>query len=737
VGGYQVKITGNRAALLHRTVLGTVLGFGLITPVHAQEITNPDEVQTEVDQVLRKETIVVTAQRRNESARDVPISLTVANEETLQQNQITNITDLPLITPGLNVDRFGISTQPTIRGITTRENSPGMDASVAIYVDGVYQPNQGANGFDLPDVSRIEVSKGPQGTLFGRNAAGGAIQIFTRRPDYEFAGHVGASYGNFDTRKIEGWLNTPLASNVAALTVSGYHEESEGYYRDLVNGGAFGAVDSSLIRGKLLIEPTDWLSFILTGQYSKRDDDSVGAGSPLNGNASARLIPGTIVPDVPYDVAVNDVFTSVENTTLSLNTEADLGFATLTSITASNDVDLGYSVEGDFTSANVSRFIADVYTKTFSQELLLTSADNDSAFNWVTGIFYYNSEGAYDPLGVEANGNIVLRRFGQQETDAYAVFGEATVDISDSLTLIGGVRYSYEEHFLRGHSGTAPNVDLADESWESTTPRISLVYKLTPEINTYFTFSQGFKSGGFNTAGLSSLDPFGPEHVDAYETGIKAEFDGGIRLNAATYYYDYTDQQVLTIVQLPGNVQAQRTLNAASSEIYGFEFDGFMPVTHELSIIGTVSLLHAEYSDYADALVQVPILTNGVPCLCGNAASVIDATGNQLIRAPEFTFSVGLNYENELDIGTLKASTSLFHSSSYAFTTDERIAQDAFENLSARASFKPSGSAATFSVWGQNLTDSTVIEGTSILPNGDGVWYAAPRTYGVSISMDF
>lgn len=712
-------------------------GVGLLacSPVGAQ--TSPSDTSADTASTEAGGEIIVTAQRRAENARDVPVSLTVADGPQLERAGVRNILDLPLITPGLKIDRFGVSTQPTIRGITTRENSPGNDANVAIYVDGVYQASQAANGFDLPDIVRVEVSKGPQGTLFGRNAAGGAIQIFTAQPTYEFGGNASASYGRFEDISLKGRVNIPLVDGLAALSVFGFHQQTDGYYRDVLNGGSFGKIDSSLVRGKLLVEPAPWLTLNFAGQYSHREDEAVGAGSPLNGNAAARRFPGTIIPTRPYDVAVNSPFTTVRNMTGSFKADADLGFANLGLTTAYQDVDIDFRVEGDFTSANLSRFAAHVFSKTFTQEAILTSPDAGARFNWVLGAFYYHNKGAFDPLNVEANGNIVLSRFGLQRTKAYAAFGEANFKLTDRLTVIAGLRYSYEKHFLSGHTGAAPDADLAEKAFDAVTPRLSLVYEVVPRTNVYFTYSKGFKSGGFITSGLAGLTPFDPENVTAYEVGLKTQPSNALRFNAAAFFYDYSDQQVLTIVQQANGVQAQVTRNAATSEIYGLEADLQADLTDELSATVATSLLHARYTDYRNALVQVPRTVNGVVCLCGNVGVTLDASGNQLIRAPDFTASGSLNYRRELSAGLIDLSTTLYYSSKYVFTSDERVAQPDFVNLGARASFQPAGSAFKFSVWGQNLTDSTVIEGTSTLPNGDGVFYAKPRTYGVAVDVTF
>ena len=241
--------------------------------------------------------IIVTAQRRAESTTDVPISLTVRNQQQLTQLGIQSIRDLHVGTPGLRIDRNGVSLQPSIRGVTALDGNPGNDANVAIYVDGVYRPNPAANNIDLPDVEQIEVLKGPQGTLFGRNATGGAIRITTARPSYTPGGSATVGYGSFNDVTARGTLTGPIVGNSIAASLSGYYEHNDGYLHDLTRGGAHtGGLESYLVRGKILIDPAPGVSVLLSAHYSRRIDGSL-AGQPFNGNTAARGVSGRDHPD--------------------------------------------------------------------------------------------------------------------------------------------------------------------------------------------------------------------------------------------------------------------------------------------------------------------------------------------------------------------------------------------------------------------------------------------------------
>ena len=232
--------------------------------------------------------IVVTAQRRAELSRDVPISLTTLSSENLAQANITDTVGLEQLTPSLKLDRQGNFTAPALRGISATVTGPAMDNNVAIYVDGVYMPSTTAGTFDLPDVERVEVLKGPQGTLFGRNATGGAIQVITRKPSNETEGMVSASYGRFDDVFIKGWINLPVTTDVAAISVSGYYHRNDTYYKNIRPNSSLEGEEAWQIRGKLRWNPADNIEVLISAAYGQRSETFAIYGTPVNGNSCAR-----------------------------------------------------------------------------------------------------------------------------------------------------------------------------------------------------------------------------------------------------------------------------------------------------------------------------------------------------------------------------------------------------------------------------------------------------------------
>jgi iron complex outermembrane receptor protein len=684
--------------------------------------------------------IVVTAQRRSERARDVPISLTVQSAEQLQTKGIGQLRELEVVTPGLSTARNGNNFQPAIRGVTSVDSNPGNDPNVSLYIDGVYRPNATANFVDLPDVDRIEVLKGPQGTLFGRNATGGAIRIETRKPTFDFTGDLQASYGSFDDKTVQGFVSVPIVDQIAAFSVSGLYEKSDGYLHDAITGKRFGGVDTKFIHAKLLLQPTDRLTVLISGEYIDRQDDSAGS-QPANGNTVARGLPGVVIPTDPYVISNNRLtgtqqdLGGVHNKSWITSGQAtlDLGWSTLTSLTSYSHYNLYSQSEADFTNSPVSIYYTTGFERTFNQELNLASTGN-GRLKWVAGLTYYDDSARYDPLAVISPAYTV-NVYGKQDTKAYAGFGEVTYTLLPGLSVIGGLRYSHEKRTLFGSFNTGTFPKLADSSFHSFTPRVSLRYAITNDTNIYVTYSKGFKSGGYTVSSLSTA-AFAPEKLNAFEVGVKSAPSRSFSINAAGYYYIYSNQQVQAAVTLPNGAIVGQTINAASSRMYGLELDATARPTSELTFSAAFSWLHARFKSFPNALVQTPRTIGGVVCNCGNVTSVVDVSGNQLIRSPDFTVSATAEYVKPIGRDKVGASATVYLTDRFSYTFDDRVKQPSYETLNARI-FWRMANGLELAVWGKNLTDSVYYQGASILPGGDGLFFAPPRSYGVEARFHF
>ncbi|MBK7249429.1 MAG: TonB-dependent receptor [Gammaproteobacteria bacterium] len=681
--------------------------------------------------------MIVTAQRRAERLQDVPIAITVQSGEQLERAGVINLRDITTVTPGLRITGTGANQQPVIRGVQSQQTDPGNDPNVAIYLDGVYQPNQIANSFDLPDVQQIEVLKGPQGTLFGRNATGGAIRIFTLEPGFTPAGRLSLEYGRFSDVLAKGFVSGPLVGDTVAGSLSVSRQDSGGYTRDLVTGqNDVGGVRSTIVRGKLLAKPRDGVKLLLTVAYLDRWDGDTTTYGTINGNTIARLFPGAVFSDQPYEFATSrkDFLDSTVHMA-SLKADFDLAGGTLSSVTAYNKVDALYTQDGDASNYDLLYYSLNELQEDYSQEFIF-STRQDSRLRAVGGLFYYHSDGRYDPLDVLGSfaGPVPIFVWSRQVTEAYAAFGELSFDLTERLTLVGGARYSDEKRTAYGTfqfgSGPEPAMPrLGAKSWDSFTPRISLRYRFFDNDNFYVTYSEGFKSGGFNIAATDPI-PFNPEKLRSIEMGIKTSPSRRLSANVATFYYDYTDQQVMTLAH-----NFNITANAASSEIYGLDADVMARATRDLTLTAGLSLLRAKFDRYPNAVVLEPL--GGAACRCGNANVVRDVSGYKEPKSPKWTLGLSANYNHDFDFGTVDLAATVFHSDEFFWDANERVREPSYTTLSARASWQPRDSKFRLSLWGRNLTDERHSLATFLLETYDGISYAKPRTYGIGVEYAF
>lgn len=684
--------------------------------------------------------ITVTAQRRSERLSDVPISVTAVSGTSLEASGVSDTTSLTLVTPGLRMDRLGVYTQPAIRGVTAASTSPGAEANVSLYVDGVYQPNQAANNLDLPDVERIEVEKGPQGTLFGRNATGGAIQVFTREPSYTPTGNFAVSYGNFHDLMTKGFFSAPIIDNVLAGSISGLFEDNDGWTRNLLQNGALtGRVRSRLIRGKLLFQPTDAIKFVLSAQYSRRKDNSLFLYSAVNGNTSGRnpaLSPGPLGPIAtqPWTTSVNfPSVLDVRNYSTSLKGSFELGHAgTLSTVTAFSRTQILVSADGDASPAEITSFTINSPDKNFTQEVNFASEKFGPA-SVVAGLFFYKDDSGYDPLIGNFSG-FAFTNYSTVTVRAEAAYLEGNYEITPDLVAIAGVRESYEKRSVQYQGGLAAlfvGTALHDKSWNAVTPRASLRYQIAPHTNVYATYSQGFKSGVYDLNSTATT-PVNPEEIHAFELGVKtsqAMFDA----NAAVFLYNYSNLQVQFN---NGNFDALQ--NAGSARIYGLDLEGHLHATKGLTFTTGLSLLHARYKNYNPATILAPTKNAaGVP-VGGNTENIAaNLDGYQVSRAPNWTLNLGVDYSHDFAVGTVGASVNAYHSDTVPLEQSDRVVQPPYTQLNARLALTPIGSKFTASLWGKNLTNAKIIQSSFITTATDGVSYAPPRTYGVMAEYAF
>ena len=709
----------------HAMALALAIGLGGFTPALSQTMPPAQEGE-----------IIVTAQKRAERLEDVPISITAIDGQQLQSSGVLTVQDLARVAPGLNIIRNGVNILPGIRGISNQTGGILAENNVAVYIDGFYITSPQGLNFDLIDVAQVEVLKGPQGTLFGRNATGGAILISTLNPSLEApALKASASYGRFDEVIVNGYASVPLGTS-AALGITGSFRNSDGPFRD-VGGFNSAPVRNRSIHGKLLISPSESFRMTIAGGYARTSDPSGNTWNMVAAATAPTIVPGAVVASKPYQTSLSfptrhlvDIYDA------SLKIVGEQGPFTLTSLTYWRQLKQHYTYDIDGSPANIAFIDGFQNEESLSQEVNLNyESDRISA---VLGGFYFYDYGA-SPSVISVNRGVTSLLKNRASTDAGALYADVTFHVDDRLSLIGGLRYSSETKRVKQVlTGGTYFGNPAQDSWHSLTPRAVVQYEVADRSNVYASYSQGFKSGTFNVTS-GTLPPVRPEKVDAFEVGFKR--GGRIRFDAAAYYYDYRDIQVSAIVTNLGGVARQTILtNAASARIYGAEAQLSAALSEGLNLTAGINYNHARYRDFKNG----PATTKN-PLTGFNVTNQLqDFSGRQMVHAPDFTANVALDYRVPLGSGTLGVNASAYYTTSYTNFTDSLDPQGNFAYLqgdyalvNGEISWTPPGDHFTLSVFGRNLTNQTVTTVNNGTAFGDARSYSEPRVYGVRLRAQF
>lgn len=746
-------------------------------PAAAQDDTHASEDDFGVSE------IVVTAQRREQNLQDVPVAVTAFSGETIAELGITSSADIAEIVPNVEIGLpAGDGNQPLIyiRGVGLSDTNSNNAGPNGVYVDEVYVSSPGAQTFQLFDLERVEVLKGPQGTLYGRNATGGAINFITARPSYDFQAQGSLSYGSFDTINTEAAIGGPISENVR-FRLSGTSAQSEGYVRNLVTGERENGSDSVALRGQLALDITndfEALFGVHGGQVDVRApqyrslgllDPDTGFTTPCAAEAIAANqcgnVFGYVSPQGFYDGEYNQSAPlEVENWGASARLNWDLGGVTLTSISAYDDNDKTHREDSDASPSSILHIDYGVQSESFTQELRLSNSGSSVA--WVAGVYYLHEDlnqdqtadlfrdlraltpsGGADTTGATTGGAPVLflRTLNQQTTEASAIFGQADFDLTDTLRATIGGRYNFErKHFtaaaqleddfidgLAIPGGVLPLYAFDNRaSFENVSFKLGLDYDLSDDIMAYASVSTGFKSGGFNGGFLSfdpaeaeqQAQPFNEETLTAYEIGLKSMlFDGRMRFNTAAFYYDYQGLQLYTLVNT-GAIPLVLLDNAANATIYGAEFEMIARPSDRLEITLNLGLLNTEVTDFVSAGT--------------------DYTSNQLALSPEVTFSGVANYEIPLTPGlALAIQPSFSYRSSQFFSADNNplLQQDGYWLLDGRVALISEDGHWEAALFGRNLTDEEYINYAVDLSDFGFIqqFRGEPRIFGAELRLRY
>jgi iron complex outermembrane receptor protein len=725
-----------------RALIAALLLAGLTSTAVAQPPAAPAAAENQSGNSL--EEIIVTAQKRSERLQDVPVTITALTMADLQRSGVEDARDLPTVVSGLVWSNQGAWIEPNIRGVYTNVAAIGSGSPIAIYLDGVYQPSQSGTIFDLPDVSQIEVLKGPQGTLFGRNATGGAIAIHTLDPSFTPTGSINVSAGAYTGDSVQtaghynvnGYVSGPLIADTLAGGLSASYDTTDGYLTDDVNGSRAGRIESSMIRGKLLWKVSDTVQILGTAFYSQHEDQTAEAGVPQNGVTVATKYPGSILPSSqPWHFTYDGATPGVEADIRGASVKATIDFTTgtLTSIT-------GFTNSGVRNTVGIAAAYAPACVVAFactdavvlprdqaeSQEFDFASK-KWAGFSFVAGLFgLYDNQREHDSynLGLFSDDTVIA-------THAGAIFGEGTYEVTDQLSAIAGVRVSRDSLNATGRDFTNPFAVYADKSWNSVTPRASLVYKFNSNLNTYFTYSQGFKAGVVSGQfSATPAPPANPEKISAYEVGVKAATNT-YTADLAIFYYDYKDLQVeifdtATLATIPEN--------ATTAEIYGLDFDGAAKLTDWFQLrVASSWLPTAKYKSFPNATAFVPPLGSGGLVTDPN----YNASNSRMLTTPTFTGTLSGTYGQNFDWGRFEATASVYHSGGYRWEYTDMVTTSPYTLLNGNLTFAPSSSSFKYTLYGKNLTNKAYVQGALPTAQANMVFWNQPRELGVKVGYSF
>ena len=710
------------------------------------------------------EEIIVTAQKRDQSQQDVPITISTVTAESAKDIGVRGTEGLTQMVPSLQFTRAsGNGGAPFLRGVGSTQAAAGWESPVALYVDDVYMGAPAVTVTQFNNIDAIEVLKGPQGTLFGRNATAGVVHVRTRKPSYDHSGEVSVGYGSYNTVDANVYLTGGLSDKVAANLAVTYHDQMDGYGKSLVTGQDVHLGKNFGARLGLLFEPTDNTTILLRADYSREKADTGMNGTLVAGSVAAG---GATSPGRYNTYNFTSAAQPIDGYETraygaSVRIDQDVGDLSLVSITALRHADQNYATNNDGRLPGVPLVLATPfsnYTNSFSQEVQLLSPSS-GRFTWILGAMYYRAAAAYNPLDIigssQAATGGVLRIESRQVLNSFGVFGEANYELTPTTRLTAGLRYTTDKFDLDVTRRNAANAilpqagDFEDSSrFSKLTYRAVIDQKLGDDVMVYGSYSRGFKSGGYSLGGPTVVvggvaqpaAPVRPEVLDAFEVGLKSDlFDRRVRFNAAAFYYDYQDLQVASL-----NNGVLMTINAAKARIKGLDAELTWLVSDRFTIYGGAALLDAKYKDFPGGPLFVPRPATCTPTpqstgapTGGNLSCIGNLAGNRLTRSPKFSGSIRATYDVPTDIGLFSLTGSLYYNSGFAWEPDNRLKQPKYTLAGLNLRWRDPSERYEISVYGRNLLNKYYYSFMISSALRDSGSPEMPRNYGVTLTTKF
>ena len=646
--------------------------------------------------------IVVTAQRREQRLQDVPIAITALGSVDVERKQIHNTIDLITQVPNLignsNVG-LGSSNTYYIRGVGNTESIATQDVPVGTYVDDVYISRQNANNIGLFDVERIEVLRGPQGTLFGRNTTGGAINIVMKKPSDILQGYVEGGSGSYDAKDFRASVDIPVAEKVLTK-FSGFRHEDDGYARQVSTGDMLNGQDTWGARAAVRLLPTDDLAVDLTADLvDDTDANPLNRVDPATGDriVTTGITTGSLAQYFTGAKRFNDPGNEARTWSSSANVQWTLNALTLNSISGYRDTHQLYYIDSVSGAPNpiptgASPILNDSTHAQWSQEFKATGKAFDTALNYVFGLYYLherNTTNLGTGAGTAAGFTVTGDRTIANTLSTYAAYAQADYKFADRYTATLGLRYTEEKKNLDVYK----NADALGPAFSSAaiaaagipldldtsflTPRVALAYELSPDIMFYASATRGAKSGGWNGRALANnlFLAFKPEKVWSEEIGMRAElFDRTLRLNV-TGFYAYTNDVQISAAYTNNNVRIFTTTNPADLRNYGGEFEATWTPTRKLTLEAMLGLQHARYTGISadvasqQAQCQAALAANSTAGITANCnRGFVDFAGRIAtpVRAPDFSVVTSATYVIDTPILSIRPNIDLTYNDGYA-----------------------------------------------------------------------
>jgi len=783
------------------------------------------------------EEVIVTAQKREQSVQDVPIAVSAFSQDFLDEAGVDDILELQFFVPGLTIanNQTAGQTNINIRGVGTAGNSLSLESSVGIYIDGVYRSRQTSAIGDLVDVERVEVLKGPQGTLFGKNTASGAIQFLTRKPDVnDVGGFLEVQAGNEGFTNFKGAVNIPLVEGSSAIRISGGASQRDGYVKNITSGTDTNDRDRYNVRAQFLWDNGEDLSVRVIADYSELDEICCAASNSFDGpgdNVPNFLAAGGTLPPtgalpgasfiLPLDLAAGllgfagtpvilasrfndkvvatdvDPFAKIEESGVSIEVNWDITpDMTLTSITSTRSYEGEGNVDADFNSLPILTEAGGTTDQdTFTQEFRLTGLWGDKV-HYVAGVYYFDQDLDHQEiLTLGSAANVLLtggattaqliggaavcpflgindevcngpafpagegsNNYSVQAQKSWAIFGQADIDLTESLVMTFGLRYLDEEKDMDVQftetiftpifaaftplSPAVPNVNGEKFTDDETTGTLKFSYFWNSDIMTYISYGRGYKSGGTNIDRISPATGapliFNPETSESYELGLKGDFlENRLRLNLALHQTNFDEFQANTFVGTGFVLQ-----NAGEIKSSGFEADAMAIVNSWLTVSGGLAYVDAEYDSFkGGSCIRTPFGNTpdqGEP----RFPSVCDASGNTVDSTPEWTYYVSLVAEREFGEGYIFGRLDVNHRDENPSGTDNDPNKEgpSYTLANARVGYRFSEDKYEVSLWAKNAFDEDYRNGAfnSVLREGSlSSYHTEPRTYGLTFRANF